>query len=63
MNGAAADPLWQHLKAERPGRLGTEAIKWNFTKFLVGRDGRVLKRFAPTDLPETIEREVEPLLG
>ena len=63
VNGAAADPLWQHLKAERPGLLGTEAIKWNFTKFLVGRDGRVLKRFAPTDLPESIEREVEPLLG
>ena len=63
VNGAAADPLWQHLKAERPGLLGTKEIKWNFTKFLVGRDGRVLKRFAPTDLPETIEREVEPLLG
>ena len=47
VNGADAHPLWQWLKAEKPGLLGTEAIKWNFTKFLVGRDGQVLKRYAP----------------
>jgi glutathione peroxidase len=63
VNGTGADPLWQHLKAERPGVLGTEAIKWNFTKFLVDRDGRVLKRFAPKETPESIASEVEQLLG
>lgn len=62
VNGAAADPLWQHLKAERPGLLGTEAIKWNFTKFLVARDGAVLKRFGPTDEPAAIEKEIGLLL-
>jgi len=58
VNGADAHPIWRHLKQERPGLLGTEAIKWNFTKFLVGRDGTVLKRYAPTDAPDDLEREI-----
>ncbi len=62
VNGADAHPLWKHLKAERPGLMGSEAIKWNFTKFLVGRDGAVLKRFAPTDEPTAIEQEIEAML-
>jgi glutathione peroxidase len=63
VNGPDTHPLWAHLKAERPGLLGTEAIKWNFTKFLVGRDGQVLKRFGPTEEPAAIEKELEPLLA
>lgn len=63
VNGEHAHPLYEHLKAERPGLLGTEAIKWNFTKFLVGRDGTVLKRYAPTDTPESIRADVEKALG
>jgi glutathione peroxidase len=62
VNGPDAHPLWKHLKGERPGFLGTEAIKWNFTKFLVGRDGTVLKRYAPTDEPSAIEPEVARML-
>jgi glutathione peroxidase len=62
VNGPEAHPLWEHLKSERPGLLGTEAIKWNFTKFLVARDGAVLKRFSPTDEPAAIEKEIAPLL-
>ena len=62
VNGDDAHPLWKHLKAERPGLLGSEAIKWNFTKFLVGRDGAVLKRFGPTEEPAAIETEVAALL-
>ncbi|MCE9601783.1 MAG: glutathione peroxidase [Gemmatimonadetes bacterium] len=62
VNGPGAHPLWEHLKSERPGLLGTEAIKWNFTKFLVARDGAVLKRFSPTDEPAAIEKEIAPLL-
>ena len=54
VNGAAAHPLYRFLKEARPGLLGTEAIKWNFTKFLVGRDGAVLQRYAPTDKPESL---------
>jgi glutathione peroxidase len=63
VNGPETHPLYQYLKSESPGLLGSEAIKWNFTKFLVGRDGRVLKRYAPRDTPEGIEREVEKALG
>ena len=63
VNGDAAHPLWQWLRAEQPGALGTEAIKWNFTKFLVGRDGRALARFAPTDAPETLVPAIEQALG
>ena len=56
VNGRNAHPLWQWLKGEKPGILGTEAIKWNFTKFLVGRDGQVIKRYAPNDEPEKLRR-------
>lgn len=58
VNGPDAHPLWAHLKRERPGLLGTEAIKWNFTKFLVGRDGTILQRYAPTDTPDALERDI-----
>jgi glutathione peroxidase len=58
VNGAQAHPLWQWLKAQAPGLLGTQAVKWNFTKFLVGRDGRVRKRYAPTDTPESLEADI-----
>ena len=58
VNGANAHPLYQHLKSEKPGLLGIEAIKWNFTKFLVGSDGMVLKRYAPSDKPEAIEADL-----
>lgn len=58
VNGANAHPLYQYLKSEKPGILGTEAIKWNFTKFLVGPDGTVLKRYAPNDKPETIAADL-----
>jgi len=63
VNGADAHPLWQWLKAQAPGLLGTEGIKWNFTKFLVGKDGRVLKRYAPNDKPESIRRDIEAALA
>jgi glutathione peroxidase len=62
VNGDNAHPLYQHLKSAQPGILGTEAIKWNFTKFLVDREGRVVKRFAPKDTPEDIAKEIEALL-
>ena len=58
VNGADAHPLWKWLKAEKPGVLGTEGVKWNFTKFLVGRDGHVLKRYAPNDAPESLESDI-----
>ena len=63
VNGSGAHPLWQWLKGEKPGLLGTEAIKWNFTKFLVGRDGQVLKRYAPQEEPEKIARDIEAALA
>jgi glutathione peroxidase len=62
VNGPGAHPLYQHLKAEAPGLLGTEAVKWNFTKFLVDRSGKVVKRYAPTDKPEAIEPDIVALL-
>ena len=62
VNGDGAHPLWQWLKAAAPGILGTEGIKWNFTKFLVARDGRVVARYAPTDTPQTIEADIAALL-
>ena len=62
VNGDAAHPLYQYLKDEKPGLLGTEAIKWNFTKFLVGRDGKVVRRFAPNVKPEDIEPHIAALL-
>lgn len=61
VNGANAAPLWAWLKAQKPGILGTEAIKWNFSKFLVDGQGRAVARFAPTDTPESIAPEIEKL--
>jgi len=58
VNGSNASPLFKYLKHESPGILGTEAIKWNFTKFLVNKDGEVLKRFAPKDGGDSIEKEL-----
>ena len=62
VNGAQAHPLWLWLKAQAPGFLGSEGVKWNFTKFLVGRDGAVLKRYAPTDKPESLRKDIEKAL-
>ena len=62
VNGAAATPLYDWLKTEAPGVLGTKRIKWNFTKFLIGRDGEVIRRFAPTDKPDKLETVIEALL-
>jgi glutathione peroxidase len=58
VNGENAHPLYKYLKSEKAGILGTEAIKWNFTKFLVDSDGKVLKRYAPRDKPERIEADL-----
>ena len=63
VNGPQAHPLYQWLKAQAPGLLGTEGIKWNFTKFLVGRDGRVIERYAPQDTPEKIGKDIEAALA
>ena len=63
VNGSAAHPLWKWLKSEKAGLLGLEGIKWNFTKFLVGRDGQVIKRYAPTDKPESMRKDVEKALA
>ncbi|MFC4363188.1 glutathione peroxidase [Simiduia curdlanivorans] len=63
VNGETAHPLFNWLKAEAPGVFGTEGIKWNFTKFLIGRDGKVIKRFAPKDKPEALESELKAALG
>jgi glutathione peroxidase len=63
VNGAAAHPLYQWLCAEAPGLLGTKAIKWNFTKFLVAKDGQVLKRYAPTDTPASLTKDIEAALA
>ena len=63
VNGAGAHPLYQWLKHEAPGLLGTEGIKWNFTKFLIGRDGRVLKRYAPQDAPAKLAQDIEAALA
>ena len=62
VNGPGADPLYAWLKHEKKGLLGSEGIKWNFTKFLVGRDGKVAGRFAPTDKPESLKSAIEALL-
>lgn len=63
VNGHAAHPLYRWLKQTAPGVLGTEGIKWNFTKFLVSRDAQTVKRFAPTDSPESMVEDIETLLG
>ncbi|MDP9056107.1 MAG: glutathione peroxidase [Pseudomonadota bacterium] len=62
VNGDAAPPLYRWLKAEAPGILGSKRVKWNFTKFLVGRDGKVVRRYAPTDKPESLAADIEALL-
>lgn len=62
VNGAGAHPLYVHLKSSAPGLLGSESVKWNFTKFLVDRSGRVVKRYAPTDKPEDLATDIEALL-
>jgi glutathione peroxidase len=63
VNGAQAQPLWRWLKTQAPGLLGTTGIKWNFTKFLIGRDGRVVARYAPTDSPASIAKDIERALA
>jgi glutathione peroxidase len=63
VNGAEAHPLWKWLKAQAPGLLGTEGVKWNFTKFLVGKDGTVRKRYAPNDAPAAIAKDIEKALA
>lgn len=62
VNGDAAAPLYRYLKKAAPGLFGTEGIKWNFTKFLIDRDGQVVERYAPTTKPEAIVKDVEKLL-
>ena len=62
VNGSNAAPLYQFLKQEKPGLLGTEMIKWNFTKFLVNREGQVVKRYAPNDKPEDIKKDLSKML-
>ena len=63
VNGSNAHPLYQWLSAEKPGLMGSKAIKWNFTKFLVGKDGSVLNRYAPTDTPESLKKDIEAALA
>jgi glutathione peroxidase len=63
VKGANAHPLWKWLTKEAPGLLGSEAVKWNFTKFLVGRDGKVIKRYAPKDSPESLKADIEAALA
>jgi glutathione peroxidase len=63
VNGPDTHPLYVFLKSSEPGLLGTEGIKWNFTKFLVGRDGKVIKRYAPATKPEAIEADIVSALG
>lgn len=63
VNGDAAHPLWKWLTKEAPGILGSQAVKWNFTKFLVGRDGKVIKRYAPTDKPQSLKKDIEAALA
>ena len=62
VNGDDAHPLYRYLKAEKPGLLGTEGIKWNFTKFLVGKDGEVVERYAPATKPDELRKAIEALL-
>jgi glutathione peroxidase len=63
VNGSGAHPLYKWLTKEAPGFLGTQGIKWNFTKFLVGRDGQVIKRYAPQDAPEKLAGDIEAALS
>ena len=63
VNGPGAHPLYQWLSAEAPGLLGVKFIKWNFTKFLVGKDGQVIRRYAPTDKPADLGKDIEAALA
>ena len=63
VNGAQAHPLWKWLTAQAPGILGRTGVKWNFTKFLVGRDGQVIKRYAPNDTPASLQSDIEKALA
>ena len=63
VNGPAAHPLYQWLTKEAPGLLGSSAIKWNFTKFLIGKDGQVIKRYAPQDEPAKLKKDIEKALA
>ena len=63
VKGAEAAPLFRWLTAEAPGVLGTQAIKWNFTKFLIGKDGQVIRRYAPLDKPASLAKDIEAALG
>jgi glutathione peroxidase len=63
VKGPSADPLYQWLSAEAPGLLGSKAIKWNFTKFLIGKDGTVIKRYAPADAPSGLAKDIETALA
>ena len=62
VNGPNETPLYSWLKSEAPGVMGTKSIKWNFTKFLIDRDGKVVRRYGPTDKPQSIARDIEKLL-
>ena len=63
VNGSGAHPLFKHLTSAKKGLLGSEAIKWNFTKFLIGKDGAVIERYAPTTTPEAITKDIEKALA
>ena len=63
VNGGQAHPLWKWLTSEAPGLLGSEAVKWNFTKFLIGKDGKVLKRYAPNISPQALKDDIEAALA
>ncbi len=62
VNGSGASPLYEWLKKEAPGLMGSRSVKWNFTKFLIGRDGKVVRRYAPTDKPADLAKDIEKLL-
>ncbi len=62
VNGAGASPLFDWMKSEKKGLMGSTSIKWNFTKFLIDRDGKVVRRYAPTDKPEAIAKDIAKLL-
>ena len=63
VNGDGADPLYKYLKKAKPGLMGSQGIKWNFTKFLIDKDGNAVARYAPTDKPESLAPAIEKLLG
>lgn len=63
VNGAHAHPLWAWLTAQAPGLLGSKSVKWNFTKFLIGKDGLPIKRYAPNDKPESLRADIEAALA